>query len=196
MNLPNSLSLTRIFLVPLLVVILLTKLQGNEILCAAVFLLAALTDLLDGYLARRRRQITPLGQLLDPIADKLLIAAAFISLVEIHKAPAWMVVVILGREYAVTALRHIAAAQGRAVPSSDLGKSKMVAEVATITILILGQDVLGQLEVLGTIGLWVVLGLALVSGSQYFFRFRRELEPQLTPVAPASGAASSRHEVA
>jgi len=190
MNLPNSLSLTRIFLVPLLVVILLTKLQGNEILCAAVFLLAALTDLLDGYLARRRRQITPLGQLLDPIADKLLIAAAFISLVEIHKAPAWMVVVILGREYAVTALRHIAAAAGRAVPSSDLGKSKMVAEVATITILILGHDILGQLEVLGTIGLWVVLGLAVLSGSQYFFRFRRELEPQLSPLARISHDAS------
>jgi CDP-diacylglycerol--glycerol-3-phosphate 3-phosphatidyltransferase len=195
MNLPNSLSLVRIFLVPLLVVILLTKLQGNEVLCAAVFLLAALTDLLDGYLARVRQQITELGQLLDPIADKLLIAAAFISLVELHKAPAWMVVVILGREFAVTALRQIAATQGRSLPSSELGKSKMVAEVATVTLLILGRDVLGQLELLGTIGLWVVLSLALISGVQYFLRFRAEDQRRWLELAAAADE-RTRHEVA
>jgi len=114
MNLPNSLTVTRIFLVPLLVVVLLTKFEGrqifgvpNEIVGAAIFLIASLTDWADGYLARRRKQITPLGQMIDPLADKLLTLAAFVSLVQLDLAPAWMVAVILGREFAITALRSI-----------------------------------------------------------------------------------------
>src|SRR5467141_3337078 len=106
MNLPNSLTVTRIFLVPLLVVALLTKVKGHlilgvpkEVVGAAIFGLAALTDWLDGYLARRRKQITTLGQLIDPFADKLLTTAAFISLVQMDLAPAWMVVVIIGRDF-------------------------------------------------------------------------------------------------
>src|SRR5688572_11673919 len=115
MNLPNSLTITRIFLVPLLVVVLLTKFEGRQILGvpkeivgAAIFGLASVTDWLDGYLARRRRQVTWLGQMLDPIADKLLTSAAFISLVQLGLAPAWMVALIIGREFAITALRSLA----------------------------------------------------------------------------------------
>ena len=136
MNLPNSLTLTRIFLVPLLVVVLLTKVEGRLILGfppgrlgAAIFGLASLTDWLDGYLARRRKQVTTLGQLMDPIADKLLTSAAFISLVQMDAAPAWMVAVIIGREFAVTALRSIAYARGLIIPSSPLGKVKMASQV-------------------------------------------------------------------
>ena len=119
MNLPNALTLGRIFLVPLLVVVLLTKFEGRlifgvrkELVGAAIFGLASLTDWLDGYLARRRQQVTTLGQLMDPLADKLLITAALVSLVQMDLAPAWMVAVILGREFAVTVLRSIAHARG------------------------------------------------------------------------------------
>ena len=114
MNLPNALTVTRIFLVPLLVVVLLTEFEGRmvlgmrkEIVGAAIFALASLTDWLDGYLARRRKQVTALGQMMDPLADKLLISAALVSLVQMNLAPAWMVAVIIGREFAVTGLRSL-----------------------------------------------------------------------------------------
>src|SRR5712692_11431548 len=146
MNLPNSLTVTRIFLVPLLVVVLLTKFEGRlilgvpkEIVGAAIFGLASLTDWLDGYLARRRKQITAIGQVMDPLADKLLTSAALISLVQMDLAPAWMVAVIIGREFAVTTLRSLAYARGVAMPASPLGKIKMVAQVVAILALILAH---------------------------------------------------------
>ena len=139
MNLPNAITLARITLVPLLVVVLLTKFEGRQILGvrhelvgAAIFAIASLTDWLDGYLARRRKQITTFGQLMDPLADKLLITAAFVSLVQMGLAPAWMVAVIVGREFLVTVLRSIAHARGVVIPASPLGKVKMVAEVTAI----------------------------------------------------------------
>ena len=112
MNLPNSLTITRIFLIPLLVVVLLTKFPSKEFIGVAIFLAAAFTDWLDGHIARKRRQITRLGVWLDPIADKLLVASALLALVELQLAPAWMVLIILGRELAVTGLRNIALLQG------------------------------------------------------------------------------------
>ncbi len=178
MNLPNSLSLTRIFLVPLLVVVLLTKFEGRmilgvrkELVGAAIFGIASLTDWLDGYLARRRGQITALGQFIDPFADKLLTIAAFISLVQMDLAPAWMVAIIIGREFAVTVLRALAHAHGAAMPASSLGKVKMVAQVVAILALILGQDHLHQFVIIGQIALWVVVLTALVSAADYFRRF-------------------------
>ena len=147
MNLPNALTLGRIFLVPLLVVVLLTKFEGRlifgvrkELVGAAIFGIASLTDLLDGYLARRRKQITTLGQLMDPLADKLLITAALVSLVQMDLAPAWMVAVILGREFAVTVLRSIAHGKGRGdSPPRRSARSRWCAEVTAILALILGQ---------------------------------------------------------
>lgn len=142
MNLPNALTLLRIFIVPLLVVVLLTPFSENwfgvprHILGVLMFLAAALTDYLDGQIARRRGQVTRLGQLLDPIADKLLISAALISLVENQLAPAWAVVIIVGREFAVTGLRSIAAVEGLVIAASRMGKFKMLAQVATIALLI------------------------------------------------------------
>src|SRR5260221_7048679 len=145
MNLPNSLSVMRIFLVPLLVVVLLTKFDGRailgvpeEVIGAAIFAIASITDWLDGYLARRRKQVTAFGQVLDPLADKLLISAALISLVQMDLAPAWMVAIIIGREFAVTGLRSLAYSRGVAMPASSLGKIKMVAQVVAILALILG----------------------------------------------------------
>jgi len=180
MNLPNALTLVRIVLVPLLVVVLLTEFEGRRILGApkelvgaAIFALASLTDWLDGYLARRRRQVTWLGQMLDPIADKLLTSAAFISLVQLDLAPAWMVALIIGREFAVTGLRSLAHTKGFTLPASRLGKAKMATQVAAILLLILGGGPLPVLTPLGYAALWLVLVAAVVSALDYYTRFQR-----------------------
>jgi CDP-diacylglycerol--glycerol-3-phosphate 3-phosphatidyltransferase len=194
MNLPNSLTVTRIFLVPLLVVVLLTKFEGrqifgvpNEIVGAAIFAIASLTDWADGYLARRRKQITPLGQMIDPLADKLLTLAAFVSLVQLDLAPAWMVAVILGREFAITALRSIAYARGMAIPASPLGKVKMVAQVIAILALILAHGQMRQfyLDYVGQAALWVVVVTALLSAADYFRRFGGLLAPRVADIRVA-----------
>jgi CDP-diacylglycerol--glycerol-3-phosphate 3-phosphatidyltransferase len=144
-NLPNALTLTRIFLAPVLVAVLLTKLPSQwsgvpqQVLGVGLFLVASITDWLDGYLARLRGQVSTLGILLDPIADKLLVSAAFITLVEARLAPAWAVSIIIGSEFAVTGLRSIAAAEGFAISASRMGKFKMLTQVVAITLLILGS---------------------------------------------------------
>src|SRR5262245_3983001 len=137
MNLPTTLTVLRIFIVPILVVLLLTKDENMDLWAVAVFLAAAITDSLDGYLARKHGQVTTLGILLDPIADKLLTSAAFISLVELGRVPAWMVVIVIGREFAVSGLRAVASAKGFAIAASELGKAKMVFQVCAITALVL-----------------------------------------------------------
>ena len=178
MNLPNSLSITRIFLVPLLVVVLLTKFEGQvifgirkELVGALIFGVASLTDWADGYLARRHKQITAFGAIIDPLADKLLTSAAFISLVQMDLAPAWMVAIIIGREFAVTGLRNLAYARGVVIHASALGKVKMVAQIVAILALILGDVFDMGLITIGHIALWVVVGTALVSAADYFRRF-------------------------
>src|ERR1051326_2017656 len=142
MNLPNALTILRIFFVPLLVAALVQEnvtLQfrawtiTNEWLSLAIFLVAAGTDLLDGYLARRWKQVTTIGTLLDPIADKLLVSAALISLVQVRALPGWMAILIVGREFAITGLRSIAAELGYTIRSSDLGKTKMFSQVVAIS---------------------------------------------------------------
>src|SRR5215813_5362480 len=146
MNFPNSLTLLRIFFVPLLVAALVqenftVRLRGviitNEWLALAIFLSAAATDLLDGYLARRWKQVTTIGTLLDPIADKLLVSAALISLVQVRVLPGWMAILIIAREFAVTGLRSIAAAEGYTIRASDLGKTKMFSQVIAISCMLI-----------------------------------------------------------
>lgn len=205
LNLPNTLTLLRIFLVPLLVVVLLTPPWASlwirtqlseqdalrwvgdlstwlatwrEIVAVIIFLTAAATDWLDGYLARVRNEVTTLGKLLDPIADKLLTASAFISLVELHLAPAWMVVVIVGREFAVNAIRSIAATRGVVIAASRWGKYKTVAQVVAISLLILTKYVERWVDYvnLGTAALWVVMLLALGSMAHYFYHFGKGIE--------------------
>jgi CDP-diacylglycerol--glycerol-3-phosphate 3-phosphatidyltransferase len=174
LNLPNALTLLRIFLVPLLVVVLLTRVEGHVYLGVAIFALAVLTDYLDGYFARRRNEVTRLGILLDPLADKLLTAAAFLSLVEMGLAPAWMVMIIIARELAVTGLRNVAAGRGVLIRASGLGKAKMVAQVTAILLLLLSRPI-EVLGIPGVIALWVVVGLTLISGADYFIRFWRDV---------------------
>ena len=188
MNLPNTLTLARIFLVPLLVVVLLTQ-AGHEIfgvpkelLGAAIFAIASITDWLDGYLARRRRQVTWLGQVLDPIADKLLTSAAFISLVQLGLAPAWMVALIIGREFAITGLRSLAYTKGITIPASSLGKFKMVSQVTAILLLILAGGPLPLLATPGYYVLWGVMALAVWSAADYYRRFQAMVNANVTDV--------------
>ena len=180
MNLPNSLTLARIFLVPLLVVVLLTKFpswepfgMGKELLAAAIFGIASLTDWADGYFARRRKQVTGLGQWMDPLADKMLITAALVSLAQMGLAPSWIVVLMLGREFAVTLLRAVAHARGHALPASPLGKIKMVAQVVAILALILGSRGIEPLLWMGALALWAATLAALISAADYYRHFNR-----------------------
>src|SRR6201988_2482167 len=179
MNLPNSLTILRIFFIPLLVVVLLTR-QPNftpfglpmsfAVWGVLILLLAAATDWADGFYARRREQVTTLGILLDPIADKLLISAAFVSLVEMKLVPGWMVVIIIGREFTVLGLRNIASAEGFTIQASTLGKTKMVLQVCAVSIVIVGARH-PSMKPLALILLWLVVISALVSAAQYFLRF-------------------------
>ena len=179
MNLPNSLTILRIFFIPVLVVVLLTRAPNIEFLGVTInfaewgvliLLAAAATDWADGYYARRRSEVTTLGILLDPIADKLLISAAFISLVDMHLVPAWMVVIIIGREFTVLGLRNIASAEGFTIAASALGKTKMVLQVCAVAVLIVGARH-PSLKPLALLLLWLVVLSALISAAQYFLRF-------------------------
>jgi len=187
MNLPNSLTVLRIFFVPLLIAVLLTRspnlelfgLQVHfEVWGVLILLTAAATDWADGYFARRRLEVTTLGILLDPVADKLLISAAFVSLVDMHLVPAWMVVIIIGREVTVLGLRNIASAEGFTIEASLLGKTKMVLQVAACATIILGVRH-ASLKPLGRMILWLVVISALVSAAQYFHRFWNQLDDRI-----------------
>lgn len=199
MNLPNALTLGRIFLVPLLVVVLLTEFEGMQIrwlpkgiLAAAIFALASLTDWLDGYLARRRQQVTAFGQLLDPLADKLLVSAALVSLVQLDLAPAWMAALIIGRELAVTGLRSLAHSRGVTIAASHLGKLKMVTEVCAILTLMVSTD-LPALRPAGHVALWAVLLIAVYSGIDYYRHFSYVLSPKVTDFSAAAAKRQDRN---
>ncbi|GAB4240203.1 MAG: hypothetical protein Kow00109_15250 [Acidobacteriota bacterium] len=184
MNLPTALTVSRIFLVPLLLVVLLTgNVPDREFWGLVVFLAAAATDYFDGYLARRREQVTRLGKLLDPLADKILISAALVALVELGVAPAWMVIIVIGREFAVTGLRSIASAEGLTIAAAPTGKLKMVAQVVCCAVLIAGsRSAGGWLAGVGRLLLWGVVVLALVSMWQYFQNYWGRIGE--TPAAP------------
>ena len=170
LNLPNKLTLIRVSIVPVLVVVLLTKF--SDWLAVGIFLAAALTDFADGYLARSRKEVTVLGKLMDPIADKLLIAGSLISLVEIGRAPAWLVVIIVGREFAVNGLRAVAASQNIVIPAGPLGKAKMVAQVIAVPLLILDVHV----HNIGYLVLWITMLLTVWSGVDYFVKGLKRID--------------------
>ncbi len=187
MNLPNSLTILRIFFVPLLVAALVQESVGlrvgnlqitNEWLALAIFLTAAGTDLLDGYLARRWRQVTTIGTLLDPIADKLLVSAALISLVQERVLPGWMAILIIGREFAVSGLRSIAAAEGYTIKASDLGKTKMFSQVVAISVMLLSVRHPALLFP-GKVLMWGVMVFALVSAVSYFGKFWHKIDERI-----------------
>lgn len=187
MNLPNLLTLMRIFFVPLLVAALVQDSWGinlgqqtihNEFVALAIFLFAAGTDLLDGYLARRWKQVTTVGTLLDPIADKLLISAALISLVQVRALPGWMAILIIGREFAVTGLRGIAASAGYIIKASDLGKTKMVAQVVAISMVMLSIRTPWWTSY-ALAGMWVVVFFSVASAVMYFLKFWKKVDVEV-----------------
>lgn len=171
LNIPNLLTFLRILCIPGLVVVILSHFPGQEFVACGLFLLATLTDTLDGFWARRMSQITTLGQLLDPIADKLLIASVLICLVETGTVKAWMAIIIIGREMAMTGFRAIAASQGVSIPASLPGKVKMAVETVVLAILLLGKEMPPRLAGLGLIGIYVVMVVAVVSAAEYFIRY-------------------------
>ena len=179
MNVPNALTLLRIFFVPLLVAALVSENLGLTLggalfsshqVALAIFLAAAFTDLLDGYLARRWNQITTVGMLLDPVADKLLVSAALVSLVHIHRVPAWMAVLIIGREFAVSGLRSIAASEGYTIQASELGKTKTASQVVAIGLVLAAMDY-PALQPWAVASLWGTMLFSLVSAADYVRKF-------------------------
>lgn len=191
-NLPNSITLTRILSIPLLMWVLSTsRFAGvggeKELLAAALFIAASITDGIDGYLARKRGQITTIGILLDPLADKLLIAAAFVTLVQFNPSlvPAWIAVVIIGREFLVSGLRSIAATEGFTIEASDLGKFKMLVQIISVVAVILAHrwtewPIYGSfffpVSVIARISIWFMVFLSLLSATDYFVAFWSKID--------------------
>jgi CDP-diacylglycerol--glycerol-3-phosphate 3-phosphatidyltransferase len=184
MNIPNALTILRIFFVPLLVAALVDDSVWmrfpvtNEWLALGIFLAAAGTDLLDGYLARRWKQVTTVGTLLDPIADKLLISAALISLVQVGVLPGWMAILIVGREFAVSGLRQIAAAEGYTIKANDLGKTKMLSQVVAVSCLVLAVRH-PALRTPGMVLMWIVVVFAFLSAISYFRKFWHNVDERI-----------------
>lgn len=182
-KLPNLLTIGRILLIPVFVVLFADPTPARSLVAACIFVVAAVTDLLDGYLARRRGQVTSLGKLLDPIADKLLVLSGLILLVQFDRVPAVIAILIIAREVAVTGTRAVAASQGIVLAAETLGKYKMVLQVIAIVMLILPDDVLPMpvgLHQVGTVVLYLSLALALVSGGNYLSSFWRQITQRVS----------------
>lgn len=177
-NLPNLLTLTRILLIPVFVLLFVSPTPDRSMAAAVVFIIAAVTDVFDGYLARRRGQITKLGRLLDPIADKLLVLSALILLVQVDRVSALVAILIIAREVAVTGVRAIAATEGIIISAEATGKYKMALQVVAIVFLILEGTLLsefGNVHLVGIVTLYLSLALGYFSGGQYVWSFWRQI---------------------
>jgi CDP-diacylglycerol--glycerol-3-phosphate 3-phosphatidyltransferase len=185
-NLANKITLVRIFLVPIVMIFLLVRfdfgsvhfgvvtLRVSELIATFVFVIAAVTDGLDGYIARKRKTITTLGKFLDPLADKLLITAALISLVDLQRLPAWIAIVIISREFAVTGLRLIAVADGHVIAASTLGKIKTIVQIIAIVSLMLNNFPFSTFSFpFSIIATWVAVIITILSGLDYFYKNRK-----------------------
>jgi CDP-diacylglycerol--glycerol-3-phosphate 3-phosphatidyltransferase len=191
LNLPNYITLSRIFSVPIFIWLLSSSVLSasngeKEIAASVLFILASITDGLDGYLARKRGQVTTMGMLLDPLADKLLIAAAFVSLVQFNPrvVPAWIAVIIIGREFLVSGLRGIAASEGFTIEASNLGKLKMVVQIASVVAVILDHRWMAwhfgkfvfPLDLIAHLAVWFMVGVSIVSAVDYFVAFWSKID--------------------
>ena len=176
-NLPNTLSLFRIGCIPLLVILLFFPHKTTSFVAALVFALASISDLLDGFVARRHQLVTTFGQFLDPLADKLIVSAALIMLIPLGRVPAWMVVVIIGRELAIMGLRSVAVSEGKVISADNLGKQKMVFQTVAILGLLLHYEYYGvNFHAIGMFFLWLAVIITLWSGFNYFRNFWHVLE--------------------
>lgn len=178
LNLPNLITIGRILLIPVFVLLFIAPTEDRSLSAAAIFVIAAASDLLDGYLARRTGQVTKLGKLLDPIADKLLVLSALILLVNVDRVSALVAILIIAREVAVTGIRAIAAGEGIVIAAETTGKYKMALQVVAISMLILegtGLGELGNLHLVGLATLYLSLILGYISGSQYVWSFWKQV---------------------
>jgi len=189
LNLPNALTLIRILLVPVLVVALTVETPGGSTVAAIVFAIAAFTDGLDGYIARTRQSVTTFGKVMDPVADKLMIAAALISLVSLERLAAWVAMVIIAREFAVSGLRIAAGQQGVVIPASGLGKVKTIVQVVAVLALIAANDS-GEAWVQALV--YAMVAITVASGADYFLNFRRTVEEAARERRSSTSAARSR----
>ncbi len=172
MNLPNLLTIFRILIIPVFIFVLLINTPKGDLIAAGIFMVAAFTDTLDGYLARKWKQITKLGTILDPLADKILIAAALIILVEIGRLPGWIAIVILAREFAVTGLRSVKAEEGVIIPASNLGKLKTVTQMLAVILLIVQPIYQSYINLpLGIWAMYLAVFITILSGIEYFYKF-------------------------
>jgi CDP-diacylglycerol---glycerol-3-phosphate 3-phosphatidyltransferase len=185
LNLPNALTLIRILLVPVLVVALTVETPGGSTIAAIVFAIAAFTDGLDGYIARSRQSVTTFGKVMDPVADKLMIAAALISLVSLERLAAWVAMVIIAREFAVSGLRIAAGQQGVVIPASGLGKVKTIVQIVAVLALIAAND---PNEAWVQALVYLMVAITIASGADYFLNFRRRLEEASRERQTASAA--------
>ena len=190
-NLPNYITLTRIFSIPVLIWVLTSSYFNStngerELIASFIFIAASITDAIDGYLARKREQVTTIGMLLDPVADKLLIAAAFITLVQFNPriVPAWMAVIIIGREFLVSGLRSIAASEGFTIQASDLGKAKMLVQIVSVVAAIIDHHwshlpwyfLNLPVHPIAIASIWVMVVLSLISAADYFIAFWSKID--------------------
>ncbi len=176
MNIPNLLSISRILSVPVFIVLMHDPTPFRALAGGIVFSLASATDWLDGYLARKWGQVTKMGKLLDPIADKILVTAALVILVRMEIIPAWIAIIIIGREFAVTGLRAIAASDGIVIPAETVGKYKVGTQILAVLSLILDYHLgTGWLSEIGIITIWIAMVLAVYSAVQYFSRYWKQL---------------------
>ena len=175
-NIPNLLSISRILSVPVFIVLMLEPSPIRALIAGIVFSLASATDWLDGDLARRLGQVTKMGKLLDPIADKILVTSALIMLVDIGKIASWIAIVIIGREFAVTGLRAIASSEGIVIPAETIGKYKTGAQITAVLTLVLDYHMeTGWMSDLGQVALWVAMILAVYSAVQYFMSYWKQI---------------------
>jgi CDP-diacylglycerol--glycerol-3-phosphate 3-phosphatidyltransferase len=175
LNAANMITVARILLIPVFIVVLFSRLPHGDMFAAAVFTVAAMTDKLDGYVARSQNKVTALGQFLDPFADKLLVSAALIALVELDRLPSWVAMVIITRELAVSVLRLVGVAQGVSIPADRLGKLKTVSQVAAVLFLLVPHARLPHYTVVEYVLIYAAVVLTVVSGLQYFISARDHL---------------------
>lgn len=189
MNLPNKITLARIFLVPVVMLFLLVrfdfgvltigsfKITYSEIIATVIFIIAASTDGLDGYIARKKKLVTNLGKFLDPLADKLLISAVLISLVEMQRLDAWVAILIISREFAVTGLRLVAVAEGQVIAASNWGKLKTVIQIVAVCALMINNFPFSYLDIpFASFAVWAAVLITLFSGIDYFMKNKHVID--------------------
>ena len=194
LNVPNAITVARIMLIPVFLVVLFSEIPHGDVWAVGVFALAAGTDKLDGYLARRRNSVTAAGMFLDPLADKLLISSALIALVSLDRVAPWVAMVIIGREFAVSGLRLVGIAQGVSIPASRMGKLKTASQTLAVLFLLVSYTAMPHFNLVEDILIYTAVALTLASGIEYFVNARTLLEKRPRPPEPENGSAAGQEK--